>query len=102
MEMLMTGRFVSANEAERFGLVNYVVAPDRLAAETRNWAMEIAQYSRFTLAFGKQAFYNQIDLDEPAAYNYATDAMVVNCLAADAQEGMTAFLAKRQAIWKHK
>ena len=102
MEMLLTGRFVSANEAERFGLVNYVVAPDRLAAETRNLAMEIAQYSRFTLAFGKQAFYNQIDLDEPAAYNYATDAMVVNCLAADAQEGMTAFLAKRQAIWKHK
>ncbi|MBL7179801.1 MAG: enoyl-CoA hydratase [Pseudomonadota bacterium] len=102
MEMLLTGRFVSAQEAERFGLVNHVVAADKLAEETRNWAMEMAQYSRFTLAYGKQAFYNQIDLNEPAAYNYATDAMVVNCLAADAQEGMTAFLKKRQAVWKHK
>ena len=102
MDMLLTGRFVSAEEAEGFGLINRIAAADKLAEETRNWAMEIAQYSRFTLAFGKQAFYNQIDLDEPAAYNYTADAMVVGCLAADAQEGMAAFLEKRQPIWKHK
>jgi len=102
MDMLLTGRFVSAEEAERFGLVNRVVAPDKLAEETRNWAMEISQSSRFTLASGKQAFFNQVDLDEAAAYNYATDAIAVNCLAADAQEGMTAFLEKRPAVWKHK
>jgi enoyl-CoA hydratase/carnithine racemase len=102
MEMLLTGRFVSAEEAERFGLVNRVVALDKLAEETRDLAMEMAQYSRFTLAFGKQAFYNQVDLDEPAAYNYATDAIVLNCLAEDAQEGMAAFLKKRQPVWKHK
>jgi len=102
MDMLLTGRFVSAEEAEQFGLINRIAAADKLAEETRNWAMEIAQYSRFTLALGKQAFYNQIDLDEPAAYNYAADAMVAGCLAADAQEGMAAFLEKRQPIWKHK
>jgi len=102
MEMLLTGRFVSAEEAERFGLVNRVVAPDKLAEETIGLAMEMARYSRFTLTYGKQAFYGQVDLDEPAAYDYATDAMVVNCLAADAQEGMKAFLEKRQALWQHK
>jgi enoyl-CoA hydratase/carnithine racemase len=102
MDMLLTGRLVPAKEAERFGLINCVVAPHKLAEETRNWAMEISHSSRYTLASGKQAFFNQVDLDEPAAYNYATEAMVVNCLAADAQEGMTAFLEKRQAVWKHK
>jgi len=102
MDMLLTGRFVSAQEAERFGLVNHIVSPDKLAEETRSWAMEMSQYSRLTLASGKQAFYNQIDLDEPAAYNYATDAMAVNCLAQDAQEGMSAFLGKREAVWKNK
>lgn len=102
MEMLLTGRFVSAREAERFGLVNRIVALDQLSEETIKLAQEMAQYSRFTLASGKQAFYNQIDLDEPAAYNYATDAMAVNCLAPDAQEGMGAFLEKRQAVWQHK
>lgn len=102
LDMLLTGRLVPAEEAERFGLVNRIVAPDKLAEETRNWAMEISQSSRYTLASGKQAFFNQVELDEPAAYNYATDAMAVNCLAADAQEGITAFLEKRQAVWKHK
>ena len=101
LDMLLTGRLVSAEEAERFGLVNRIVAPDKLAEETRNWAMEISQSSRYTLASGKQAFFNQIDLDEPAAYNYTTDVMAVNCLAADAQEGMAAFLEKRQAVWQH-
>ncbi len=102
MDMLLTGRLVPAEEAERFGLVNRVVASDKLAEETRNWAMAIAQSSRYALASGKRVFYNQVDLDEPAAYNYATDAMAVNCLAADAQEGITAFLEKRQAVWQHK
>lgn len=102
MDMLFTGRFVPAEEAERFGLVNRIAAQGKLAEETRNWAMEMAHASRFTLASGKQAFYNQVDLDEAAAYDYATDAMAANCLAVDAQEGMAAFLEKRQAVWKHK
>ncbi len=102
LEMLLTGRFVTAQEACQFGLVNRVVEPDRLAEETSNLAKEIAQNSQFTLGFGKRAFYNQIDLDEVSAYNYAKEAIALNCLAEDAQEGMAAFLQKREPEWKDR
>jgi len=102
LEMLLTGRFVSAQEAERFGLVNRVVDPDKLAEETENWAMELAQYSRFTLGFGKEAFYSQIDQGEASAYNYAKEVIALNCLAEDAQEGMKAVLEKRKPEWKDR
>jgi enoyl-CoA hydratase/carnithine racemase len=102
MEMLLTGRFVSAHEAEKFGLVNRVVAPDKLSQETRKLAMEMAQYSRYTLAFGKQTFYSQVDLNEPSAYEYATHAIAMNCLDEDAQEGIKAFLEKRAPVWKNR
>ena len=62
-------------------------------------ALELARCSRFTLGFGKQAFYKQVDLDEVSAYNTAVNAIAMNCLDADAQEGMKAFLEKRDAIW---
>ena len=102
LDMLFTGRFVSAQEAEKFGFINKVVAPDKLAEETDNWAMEIAQYSRFTLEFGKKAFYNQIDKDEASAYNYAKEVIAQNCLSEDAQEGLKAFLEKRKPHWKDR
>lgn len=102
LEMLMTGRFVSAAEAQEFGLVNKVAEPEKLAQETEKWAAEIAQYSLFTLEFGKKNFYAQIDMDEPSAYKYATQAMPVNCIAEDAQEGMKAFLEKRRPQWKDR
>lgn len=102
MEMLLTGRFISAEEAERFGLVNKVVSLDRLFQETKNLAMEMAQYSRYTLAFGKQTFYSQIDLTEPSAYEFATHAIAINCLDIDAQEGMKAFLEKRAPVWNNR
>jgi enoyl-CoA hydratase/carnithine racemase len=102
MEMLLTGRFISADEAERFGLVNQVVSPDELSQETKKLAMVMAQYSRYTLAFGKQTFYSQVDLNEPSAYEYATHAIAMNCLDEDAQEGMTAFLEKRAPVWKNR
>lgn len=102
MEMLMSGRFVSAEEAERYGLVNRVVPAGKLAEEARAWAMELAQASRFTLAFGKQAFYHQVDLEEPFAYGYAKEAIAMNALAEDAQEGMSAFLEKRKPEWRDR
>ena len=102
LEMLLSGRFVSAEEAEKFGLVNRIVASGKLAEQTRNWAMELAQYSRYTLAFGKQTFYKQVDLDNISTYNYVTNAMVMNCLAEDAQDGMRAFLEKREPEWKNR
>ncbi len=62
----------------------------------------MAQCSRYTLAFGKEAFYKQIDLADKSAFNFATNAMVMNCLAEDAQEGMLAFLEKRESVWKDR
>ena len=95
LDMLLSGRFISSQEALQFGLLNRVVPADQLTETTRQWALEIAQYSRFTLALGKQAFYEQVDLSERSAYNYAKEVIALNCLAEDAQEGMKAFLEKR-------
>ena len=72
---------------------------DRLDAETRDLARRIADASPLTVAIGKQAFYTQIDLDQPKAYAYAKEVMSMNALAADAQEGMCAFVEKRQPRW---
>ncbi len=102
MEMLLTGRFISADEAEKFGLVNQVVSPAKLSKETRNLAMEMTKYSRYTLAFGKEAFYSQVDLNERSAYEYATHAIAMNCFDEDAQEGMKAFLEKRAPVWRNR
>src|SRR6266851_7218218 len=95
MEMLLTGTPISAQEAERVGLVNRVVPPTRLAEETMKLAQQICAASSFTVALGKKAFYEQLPLDRPAAYEVAQKAMVNNAVAADAQEGMRAFLEKR-------
>lgn len=102
LEMLMTGRFVSAREALEWGLVNRVVPKENLAEATVELAQSIAQYSRYTLAFGKDAFYRQVDLDEAAAYSLAKEAIAINCLAEDAQEGMRAFVEKRAPVWRHR
>jgi enoyl-CoA hydratase/carnithine racemase len=100
MEMLLSGRLIDAEAAADWGLVNRVVPPDELAAETRRLACQIADASGFTVALGKQAYYAQIDLDQPRAYAYAKEVMSMNALAADAQEGISAFLDKRPAHWK--
>ncbi|MDR3556674.1 MAG: enoyl-CoA hydratase [Syntrophobacteraceae bacterium] len=100
MEMLLSGRFVSAEEALGFGLVNKVVETEKLDSETRDWAMELAKASPYVLALGKRAFYSQVDLDERSAYEYAKEVISMNCLAEDASEGMGAFLEKRKPEWK--
>jgi len=100
LEMLLTGRYISSQEALQFGLINRVVSSDRLVETTREWALEIAQFSRFTLALGKQAFYEQVDLSEPEAYSFAKEVIAMNCLADDAQEGMKAFLEKRPPVFR--
>ena len=101
LEMLLTGKLVTAKEAEKFGLINKVVSSDKLAKETEKWAKEIAKYSRHTLEIGKRAFYKQIDMDEKSAYNFAIEVISKNCLDYDAQEGMKAFLDKRKPKWKN-
>jgi enoyl-CoA hydratase/carnithine racemase len=102
MEMLLTGKLVDATNAAEWGLVNRVVAADQLESETRRLACQIAEASGFTVALGKQAYYTQIDLDQPKAYAYAKEVMTMNSLAHDAQEGISAFLEKRGACWTGK
>ena len=102
MEMLLTGKLVDATTAAEWGLVNRVVAADQLESETRRLACQIAEASGFTVALGKQAYYTQIDLDQPKAYAYAKEVMTMNSLAHDAQEGISAFLEKRVACWTGK
>jgi enoyl-CoA hydratase/carnithine racemase len=99
MEMLLSGRPVDAPTAERWGLVNRVVPDDQLAAATRALALQIADASPLTVATGKRAFYSQIDLDQAAAYEHTREVMSRNAMAADAQEGIGAFLEKRQPRW---
>jgi len=102
LEMLFTGRPISAEEAERYGLVNRVVPPEKLAEETLNLAKHIAQASPLTLALGKQSFYRQIEAEESGAYEYAKEMMALNALAEDAREGISAFLEKRPPKWQGK
>jgi enoyl-CoA hydratase/carnithine racemase len=102
LQMLLTGEMVNAQAAAEWGLVNAVVAAPQLQTETRKLAARIAQASDLVVALGKQAYYTQIDLDQPKAYAYAKEVMSMNSLAADAQEGISAFLEKRQACWAGK
>jgi len=99
LHMLLTGEPVDARTAAEWGLVNRVVPAADLRSETRKLASKIAEASPLTLAIGKQAFYSQIDLDQPKAYAYAKEIMSLNALAADAREGISAFLEKRAACW---
>lgn len=99
MQMLLTGEMIDAPTAAEWGLVNIVVPAAELEEQSRKLAMCIADASALTVALGKQAFYAQVDLDQPKAYAYAKEVMSMNSLAADAQEGISAFLQKRRACW---
>ena len=100
MEMLLTGKPIDAATAAEWGLVNRVVPPGGVASEARKLGCQIAEASPFTVALGKQAYYTQIDLDQAKAYAYAKEVMSTNAMAGDAQEGIAAFLEKRQPCWQ--
>ena len=100
LEMLLTGEFVDAPTAASWGLVNRVVPPDELASTVRSLAERIASAARFVVGLGKAAFYAQLELDQTAAYAYAKEIMSMNALAADAQEGMRAFIERREPHWQ--
>jgi len=102
LQMLLTGDMVNATTAADWGLVNQVVPTAEVAAASRKLACKIAEASSLVVAIGKQAYYTQIDLDQPKAYAYAKEVMSMNALAADAQEGIGAFLEKRTPCWKGK
>ena len=100
MEMLLLGEMVSADEAHRLGLVNRVVAAGDALAEAQRMACAIAAKSPLTLKIGKRAFYEQREMGLSAAYDHATKVMVENMLARDAEEGIGAFIDKRNPVWE--
>jgi enoyl-CoA hydratase/carnithine racemase len=102
LEMLMTGDPIDAKTAAAWGLVNKVVPADRLDEETRLLLERATRGSGLSKGIGKQAFYAQIDLDQPKAYAYAMEVMAATALTEDAQEGMRTFLEKRKPTFKDK
>ena len=99
MEMLLIGDMVPASRAMEMGLVNRVVPSDELRGVSMALAKKIADKSSLTVATGKCAFYKQKEMDLADAYNYASNIMVNNMLARDAEEGIAAFIEKRPAEW---
>jgi enoyl-CoA hydratase/carnithine racemase len=100
LEMLLTGDAINACTAAEWGLVNRVVPEVELRAATLALAERIGHASAFTIKIGKQAFYRQADLPQAEAYDFTQEVMTENALAADAQEGICAFLEKRPARWQ--
>ncbi|MBV8735009.1 MAG: enoyl-CoA hydratase [Solirubrobacterales bacterium] len=99
MQMLLTGEPINAATALDWGLVNRVVGHDELERAVVDLVEAIARSSAYTVATGKQAFYSQIDRAEHEAYEHCESVMTKNALAHDAQEGVTAFLEKRDPVW---
>ncbi len=100
MEMLLTGEMVDAETAVRVGLINRAVPADGLDDAVYGLASAIAAKSPAVLAIGKEAFYRQLDLDLAGAYDYCSEVMTRNMLFRDAEEGIDAFLQKRQPQWQ--
>jgi enoyl-CoA hydratase/carnithine racemase len=102
MEMLLTGERVDAATAKEFGLVNRVVPKEYLRATVDKYASTIASKSPLTLKIGKSAFYQQMDRSLAEAYDYTVWVMTENMLVRDAEEGINAFLEKRDPEWTGK
>jgi enoyl-CoA hydratase/carnithine racemase len=99
MEMLLTGKPISARRAYEVGLVNRVVPHAELDQAVNEWLEAILASSPRTIQLGKAAFYDQLGLEEDAAYERAVAVMTDNAVLPDAQEGMAAFLGKRRPVW---
>ncbi len=102
MEMLLTGEMISAERAEQMGLINRVVEEESLDATVYDLARIIASKSGHTLKVGKTAFYRQLEMGLAEAYSYTSKVMAKNLQAEDAQEGICAFLDKRDPQWKDR
>jgi enoyl-CoA hydratase/carnithine racemase len=102
LEMLLTGELVEASTALEWGLVNRVVPSEQLEDAVAELVDAIARSSPLTVGIGKEAFYAQVELDEHRAYDLTKAVMSMNSMAADAQEGICAFLEKRDPSWTGK
>jgi enoyl-CoA hydratase/carnithine racemase len=102
MQLLLTGDLISADEAARIGLVNEVVPAGQERAAAIKLAEKIAAKSTAIVKIGKQAFYRQAEMSLADAYDYAAQVMVENMLARDAEEGISAFIEKRDPKWQDR
>jgi enoyl-CoA hydratase/carnithine racemase len=102
MEMLLTGDMISAEDAMRVGLLTRVVAAGSEHQAALELAKKIAAKSALTLKIGKEAFYRQAEMPLAEAYAYASEVMVENMLARDAEEGINAFIEKREPKWQDR
>ena len=98
-EMLVTGEFISADEAKVRGLVNRVAAPEQLDSEVEKLVAAIVSKPRAAVAIGKEFFYKQIELSTAAAYEAASQTMACNMMDEAALEGVQAFIEKRPPCW---
>lgn len=101
-EMLVTGDFIDATEAQRRGLVNRVVPLDALDDEVAKLTASICAKSPAAIAMGKQMFYSQLEMGLDAAYQHAAEVMACNMMCEDAAEGIDAFMSKRKPVWTGK
>jgi enoyl-CoA hydratase/carnithine racemase len=102
MEMLLTGEPISAATAKNIGLVNRVVAAGTERDAAIALAQKVALKSAFTVKLGKEAFYRQAEMSLADAYRYAAEVMTENMMARDAEEGIGAFIEKREPKWQDK
>ncbi len=99
MEMLLTGRFIDAATAERWGLINRAVPLAQLDAEVSSLVSELAQLSPYALRIGKEGFYRQVEATQADAYAQMAETISCNAVAPDGQEGIAAFVEKRKPVW---
>ncbi len=102
MEMLLTGDMVPAEKAAQIGLINRVVAPGKEREAAIALAQQIASKSSYVLKIGKEAFYRQAEMPLAEAYRYASEVMTENMMARDAEEGICAFIEKREPNWQDR
>jgi enoyl-CoA hydratase/carnithine racemase len=98
--MLLTGRFIDAATAERWGLVNRVVPVGQLEVAVRELIAELAALSPLALEIGKKGFYEQVEMPQAQAYELMSEAISCNAVAKDGQEGINAFVEKRKPRWR--
>ena len=102
IEMLLTGEMVSAKRAYEMGLVNRVVAAGQEREEANKLARTITAKSAYVQKIGKEAYYRQLDLNLADAYRYGAKVMAENMMARDAEEGILAFIEKREPKWEDR
>ena len=100
MKMLLTGDMIDAAEAKRISLINDHVSGEKLNESVMSLAKKIATKPLSTVKIGKDAFYQQYEMNLAEAYEFTSKVMTENSLSENAKEGITSFLEKRDPIWK--